>query len=211
MPKLISETNTAKAEGQIKKAFGLKTGYEYFPPNTDLFFEQGQWWVVHTPSGRTWSVVDAVPGINGIDFEEIDRGMEGILDIFKRRKHPTGEEFRRAYEKAKSLREQEKKKRIEARRFLEEQIARGNRRPFATKRFRDDVESVLSLVNSLYRSGARRVDVLGVIREPDGKDHADTLMVDFPSSSQARFAMNLARTQADEASVEGKTLRLWWR
>lgn len=210
--KLISETNTQKAEGQIKEAFGLMTGREFFPPGAQTVYEHGQWWVVHPPTGRAWSVMDAEPGVHhtGLDFQELEsEQLSGILDIFKK-KHPTGEQFRKAYEKAKALREKEKTKRIEARRFLEEQIARGNRRPFASNRFEDDVESVLGLVNSMYRAGARRVDVLGVIREPDGKDHADTLMVDFPSASQARFAMNLARTHADEAVVEGRTLRLWW-
>jgi hypothetical protein len=211
MAKLISETNTKKVEEKIRNAFSLKTTYGYFPPDTDLFFEHGQWWITHLPTGRTWSVVDAEPGVGhtGLDFEEVSEGTEGILDIFRRR-HPTGEEFRKAYEKAKALREKEKTKRIEARRFVEEQIARGNRKPLASGRFEGDVESVLSLINSLYRAGARRVDVYGVIREPDGNDHADTLMVDFPSSSQARFAMNLARTRVDEASVKGRTLMLRW-
>lgn len=211
--KLLSETNTPKVEGLIKGAFGAMTGQGYFPPQAETVYEQEQWWVVHPPTGRIWSVVDASPGVGhtGLDFEEVSEGEElsGILDFFRRR-HPTGAEFRKAYEKAKSLREKEKTKRIEARRFLDEQLARGNRKPLAAQRFEGDVESVRSLVDSLYRAGARRVDVYGVIREPDGNDHADTLMVDFPSSSQARFAMNLARTRADEASVTGRTLMLRW-
>lgn len=212
--KLLSETNHPKVEGQIKNAFGMMTERDYFPPQAQTVYEHGQWWVVHPPTGRVWSVVDAYPGVHhtGLDFDELEAGSEelsGILDFFRRR-HPTGEEFRRAYERAKALREKEKTKRIEARKFLDEQIARGNRKPLASRRFEGDVESVLSLVNSLYRAGARRVDVYGVIREPDGNDHADTLMVDFPSASQARFAMNLARTRADEASVTGRTLMLRW-
>jgi len=213
MPKLISETNTEKVKGKIKEAFGMMTGRDFFPPEAETIYEHGQWWVVHAPTGRAWAVMDANPGIHhtGLDFTELreESALSGILDIFRRR-HPTGAQYRKAYEKAQKLREQEKAKRINARRFLEEQIARGNRRPFATSRFEDDVESVLSLVNSLHRAGARRVDVLGVIREPDGNDHADMLVVDFPSSAQARYAMNLARTHADEASVEGRTLRLRW-
>jgi hypothetical protein len=212
--KPISETNTGKAEGQIKAAFGMMTGREYFPPQAETVYEHGQWWVVHPPTARVWSVVDTTPGIHhtGLDFDELESSSEdlsGILDIFRRR-HPTGEQFRKAYEKAKALREKEKTKRIEARRFVEEQISRGNRKPLASRRFEGDVESVLSLINSLYRAGARRVDVYGVIREPDGNDHADTLLVDFPSSSQARFAMNLARTRVDEANVKGRTLMLRW-
>jgi hypothetical protein len=219
MPKkLISETNTEKAEGQIKEAFGLLTGREYFPPEAQTVYEYGQWWVVHPPTSRAWSVVDAVPGVHhtGIAFEELEEGEElngmtlgDILDIFKRRK-PTGEEFRRAHERARSIRERERTKRIEAKGFLEEQIAKGNQRPFASNRFDTDVESVMSLVNSMYRAGAKKVDVYNVYREPDGNDHADTLMIDFPSVAQARFAMNLARSHADEAIVKGKTLRLWW-
>ena len=212
MPKLISETNTPKAEKQIRDAFGMLTNRGYFPPKAETHYEHGQWWIFHPPTGRAWSVSDAWPGVHhsGIDFEELEEGEElsNILDIFKK-KRPSPEEEKRRREEIR-FRERDIKKRIEARGFIKEQIAKGNRASFAVNRFEDDVGMVTSLINSLYKLGAKRVDVYGVYREPDGKDHADTLYIDFPTSAQARAAGHLARSWADEASIEGKTLRLWW-
>lgn len=50
----------------------------------DTFFEHGQWWVIHNPSGASWSVVDAegVDSYNGLGFERIDYGDEETLREF---------------------------------------------------------------------------------------------------------------------------------
>jgi hypothetical protein len=42
--------------------------------NFDVFFEHGQWFVMHVPTGMAWSVVDASPGIDGFDFEQVCDG-----------------------------------------------------------------------------------------------------------------------------------------
>jgi len=76
--KLISETNTRSAEKKIRRAFSAYLGRRTFPRHCDTWFEHGQWWVIHNPTGRTWSVVDAEPGVDysGIDFELVSEGDE---------------------------------------------------------------------------------------------------------------------------------------
>ena len=47
--------------------------------NLASFFEHGQWWVEHIPSGAQWSVVDAgnrEQGPDGFGFEQVTEGEE---------------------------------------------------------------------------------------------------------------------------------------
>lgn len=91
-PPLKAEQNTPEMHERIEAAFevspfwadaeaedGITSNAESF----ELFFEHGQWWVRvelevdepdvnGNPSGtRTYSVVDASPGIDGFGFEEV--------------------------------------------------------------------------------------------------------------------------------------------
>lgn len=64
---LISSQDTPKAERIIRSAAAAKFGRG----RADLFFEHDQWWA--TVGSRTYSVVDAIPGFDGlgIDFEAL--------------------------------------------------------------------------------------------------------------------------------------------
>ena len=70
---LKSETETPEMQERIAAAFRAA-----FPARKRyaVDFEHGQWWVTDLTSGRAWSVVDAVPGVDGFDFEEIAAGDE---------------------------------------------------------------------------------------------------------------------------------------
>jgi hypothetical protein len=71
---LNTETNTPAMDARILKAAhkALKRR------NLTTFFEHGQWWVEHLPSGAQWSVCDASgPSCpDGFDFEEVTLGSE---------------------------------------------------------------------------------------------------------------------------------------
>jgi len=64
---LISSQDTRKAEKIIRSAAAAKFGRG----RADLFFEHGHWWA--TVGDRTYDVVDAIPGVDGlgIDFEAL--------------------------------------------------------------------------------------------------------------------------------------------
>lgn len=72
---LNTETNTPAMEKRVLKAAhkALKRH------NMTAFFEHGQWWIEHLPSGAQWAVNDAsgpsYPG--GFDFEQVTQGDEG--------------------------------------------------------------------------------------------------------------------------------------
>jgi hypothetical protein len=71
---LNTETNTPTMETRI-----LKAAHKAFKRrNLRAFFEHGQWWIEHLPSGAQWSVCDASgPSCpDGFDFEQVSRGDE---------------------------------------------------------------------------------------------------------------------------------------
>lgn len=73
-PPLKTEQDTPDMREQVEAAFGSfreRAAFEEATP-TEVFFEHGQWWArFETGEGsRTFSVVDAEPGIDGFDFEE---------------------------------------------------------------------------------------------------------------------------------------------
>jgi len=76
---LNTETNTPAMEARILKALKKKL---VNPARTYVefraFFEHGQWWVEHLPSGAQWSVCDATgPSCpDGFDFEQVTQGDE---------------------------------------------------------------------------------------------------------------------------------------
>ena len=67
-PKLLSVSHTTRAEKIIRGAAAAKFGRQKLD---DLFFEHGQWYA--SVRGRTYSVVDAIPGVDyrGVDFEAL--------------------------------------------------------------------------------------------------------------------------------------------
>ena len=71
---LNTETNTPAMDARILKAAhkALKRR------NLTTFFEHGQWWITHLPSGAQWSVCDASgPSCpDGFDFEQVTQGSE---------------------------------------------------------------------------------------------------------------------------------------
>jgi hypothetical protein len=75
---LISGTNTQAVENKIRRVFATRLRKRRLPPEFATWFEHNQWWLIHNPTGRTWSVVDAEPGVahSGIDFELIAEGEE---------------------------------------------------------------------------------------------------------------------------------------
>jgi hypothetical protein len=77
--KLDTETNTPTMETRILKAAKkalVNPARRYVEFRT--FFEHGQWWVEHLPSGAQWSVCDASgPSCpDGFDFELVTQGDE---------------------------------------------------------------------------------------------------------------------------------------
>lgn len=66
---LNTETNTPAMEKRVLQAAhkALKRR------NLSAFFEHGQWWIEHRPSGAQWSVCDA-SGPHGFDFEQVTQG-----------------------------------------------------------------------------------------------------------------------------------------
>lgn len=69
--KLLSTSNTSKAEKTIRGAAAAKFGRG----KADLVFEHGQWFAIvrGRDDDRYYAVVDALPGIDyrGIDFEAL--------------------------------------------------------------------------------------------------------------------------------------------
>lgn len=76
---LKTETNTPEMQARIDAAF--EDSPEYLDDDNvegyETFFEHGQWWArvflssdENDASTKTYSVVDAEPGIDGFDFEE---------------------------------------------------------------------------------------------------------------------------------------------
>jgi hypothetical protein len=71
---LNTETNTPAMEKRI-----LKAAYKALKRrNLTAFFEHGQWWIEHIPSGAQWSVCDvSCPGCpEGFAFEQVTQGSE---------------------------------------------------------------------------------------------------------------------------------------
>lgn len=75
MPTLKTETNTAKIEAQVLRAAKAELVNPARRFNEfRAFFEHGQWWVEHLPSGAQWSVCDSEPG--PFCFEQVTEGDE---------------------------------------------------------------------------------------------------------------------------------------
>lgn len=80
MSTLKSSQNTAARETEIRDLF---CGWQYEGhENMSPVFEHGQWWIVCSPCGASWSVCDAEgPGtVNGYCLEQIDQGDESCLE-----------------------------------------------------------------------------------------------------------------------------------
>lgn len=71
---LKTETNTPTMERRILKAARASIRRR----NLTAWFEHGQWWIEHLPTGAQWSVVDAEggPAVDGFDFEQITEGED---------------------------------------------------------------------------------------------------------------------------------------
>ncbi len=72
---LKTETNTRAVEVQIFKAIKKQLcnrARSY--PEFSTFFEHGQWWVEHRPSGAQWSVCDC--SVGDFCFEQVTEGEE---------------------------------------------------------------------------------------------------------------------------------------
>ena len=72
---LNTETNTPAMEKRVRKAAHTALKRR----NLTAFFEHGQWWIEHLPSGAQWAVNDASgPSCpDGFDFEQVTQGDEG--------------------------------------------------------------------------------------------------------------------------------------
>jgi hypothetical protein len=68
---LHTETNTPAMEKRVLKAAHKALNRR----NLTAFFEHGQWWIEHRPSGAQWSVCDASCP-DGFDFEQVTHGNE---------------------------------------------------------------------------------------------------------------------------------------
>jgi len=65
---LMTETNTAAMEKRVLRAAHV----QLHKRNLTAFFEHGQFWVEHLPSGAQWSVDDCQPG--DFCFEQVTQG-----------------------------------------------------------------------------------------------------------------------------------------
>ena len=68
---LNTERNTRAMENRVLKSARATLGRR----NLSAFFEHGQWWVEHLPTGSQWSVNDA-EGPGGFCFEQVTQGEE---------------------------------------------------------------------------------------------------------------------------------------
>lgn len=68
---LQTEKNTKTVEKRIRSAAWNILRKR----NLHTFFEHGQWWVEHRPSGAQWSAVDC-NNAYGFDFEQVTEGDE---------------------------------------------------------------------------------------------------------------------------------------
>lgn len=71
---LNTECNTHTMENRVLKSARATLGRR----NLSAFFEHGQWWVEHRPTGAQWSVNDAkgTSIIDGFCFEQVTQGEE---------------------------------------------------------------------------------------------------------------------------------------
>lgn len=67
---LMTETNTPAMEKKVLHDARLQLQKR----NLSAFFEHGQWWVEHRPTGAQWSVNDTNIGV--FDFEQVTEGEE---------------------------------------------------------------------------------------------------------------------------------------
>ena len=72
---LITEINTKATEKHVLKAARVILKKR----NLSAFYEHGQWWVEHLPSGAQWAVEDSEgPGTAyGLCLEQVTEGEEG--------------------------------------------------------------------------------------------------------------------------------------
>jgi hypothetical protein len=107
--------------------------------------------------------------------------------------------------------------RVEAREFL---ASNKNEYAFASNRFHETANA-LQFVNDLYEAGAVRVEVGGILDEPErlaeeGGPYADTLYVELPSDTSARKAIFnlLQENDVDELDPPEGTgsseVSAWW-
>lgn len=75
MPSLLTETNTVAVERKVMSLAAKRLNRIHHHLTTA--FEHGQWWVLCSDCGASWSVVDAEPG--PLDFERIDTGDESCF------------------------------------------------------------------------------------------------------------------------------------
>jgi hypothetical protein len=72
---LKTETNTPKIEAAVLRAVKAQLVNRARRLNEfRAFFEHGQFWVEHLPSGAQWSVCDCEPG--DFCFEQVTEGEE---------------------------------------------------------------------------------------------------------------------------------------
>lgn len=90
----------------------------------------------------------------------------------------------------------------------------GNPYPFASNRFKSR-DAALAMVESLYRAGASRVRVDGVMKEPErirseGGPYATMLLVDCSGTKCAAVQRALKRHQPDRITQRDTGFRVWW-
>lgn len=67
---LKTETDTPAMEKRV-----LRDAYTVLGKrNLRAYFEHGQWWITHTPSGAQWAVNDTLIGL--FDFEQVSPGED---------------------------------------------------------------------------------------------------------------------------------------
>ncbi len=67
---LNTERNTPTMEKRVIRAAHVQLRKR----NLSAFFEHGQWWIEHRPSGAQWSASDCTPG--DFCFEQVTQGEE---------------------------------------------------------------------------------------------------------------------------------------